>query len=143
MTEVAFHFNAPDEVAYACRLLRKAVSSGAKVVVLGASDTLQQLDLALWTFSPTDFVPHCHGDSDPAILAASPVILSNTTVSMPHQQVLLNLGHLVPEGFDRFERVIEVVGLNDEDRQLARGRWKQYTDRGYTITRHDLNLRSN
>ena len=142
MTEVAFHFNAPDPVAYACRLLRKAVSSGARMVVLGVPDTLQQLDLALWTFSPPDFVPHCHVDSDPRIVAMSPVILASSTESLPHQQVLLNLDHRVPDGFERFDRVIEVVGLDDEDRQLARGRWKHYTDRGYTITRHDLNLKS-
>lgn len=142
MTEVAFHFNAPDPVAYACRLLRKAVSSGAKMVVLGVPDTLQQLDLALWTFSPPDFVPHCHVDSDPSIVAMSPVILASSTESLPHQQVLLNLGHRVPDGFERFDRVIEVVGLDDEDRQLARSRWKHYTDRGYNITRHDLSLKS-
>ena len=141
MTEVAFHFNAPDRVAYACRLLRKAVSSGAKIVVVGAPDTLQQLDVALWTFSPTDFVPHCHFDSDPNIVAASPVIFASSTTSMPHQQVLINLGHFVPEGYEQFDRVIEVVELNDEDRQLARGRWKKYTERGYNITRHDLNLK--
>ena len=58
MTEVAFHFNAPDRVAYACRLLRKAVASGAKLVVTGSPDVLQQLDRALWTFSAVDFVPH-------------------------------------------------------------------------------------
>jgi DNA polymerase-3 subunit chi len=142
MTEVAFHFNAPDPVAYACRLLRKAVSSGARMVVLGVPDTLQQLDLALWTFSPPDFVPHCHVDSDPRIVAMSPVILASSTESLLHRQVLLNLGHRVPDGFERFDRVIEVVGLDDEGRQLARGRWKHYTDRGYTITRHDLNLKS-
>ena len=34
MTEIAFHFNAPDKVAYACRLLRKAVAVNAKVVVV-------------------------------------------------------------------------------------------------------------
>lgn len=142
MTEVAFHFNAPDRVAYACRLLRKAVSSGAKIVVVGTPDTLQQLDVALWTFSPTDFVPHCHFDSDPGIVAVSPVILATTTTSMPHQQVLINLGPLVPDGYEQFDRVIEVVQLNDDDRQLARGRWKKYTERGYSITRHDLNLKS-
>ena len=32
MTDVAFHFNAPDKLAYACRLLRKAVGSGSRVV---------------------------------------------------------------------------------------------------------------
>lgn len=142
MAEVAFHFNAPDRVAYACRLLRKAVSSGAKIVVTGLPETLRQLDAALWTFSPTDFVPHCHLESDSWIVAASPVILATSTESVPHQQVLLNLGHLVPDGFERFERVIELVALDDENRQSARGRWKHYTDLGYAITRHDLTLKT-
>ena len=142
MTEVAFHFNAPDRVAYACRLLRKAVGSGAKLVVTGLPETLQQLDAALWTFSPTDFVPHCFLESEPYVVAASPVILATSIQSVPHQQVLVNLGQLVPGGFERFERVIEVVGLDDEDRQLARGRWKHYADLGYAITRHDLALKA-
>ena len=142
MTEVAFHFNAPDRVAYACRLLRKAVGSGARLVVTGLPETLQQLDAALWTFSPTDFVPHCFLESEPYVLAASPVILATSIQSVPHQQVLVNLGQLVPGGFERFERVIEVVGLDDEDRQLARGRWKHYADLGYAITRHDLALKT-
>lgn len=142
MTEVAFHFNAPDRVSYACRLLRKAVSSGAKVVVTGSPDILQQLDSALWVFSPVDFVPHCHLESDTWIVAASPVILATSTQSAPHQQVLLNLGPGVPGGFEQFARVIEVVTLDDEDRQFARGRWKHYAERGCAITRHDLALKT-
>jgi DNA polymerase-3 subunit chi len=142
MTEVAFHFNAPDRVAYACRLLRKAVSSGAKIVVTGLPHTLQQLDAELWTFSATDFVPHCLLESEAGIVVASPVILAASIKAVPHQQVLLNLGPFVPGEFERFERVIEVVCLDDEDRQLARGRWKHYADRGYAITRHDLALKT-
>lgn len=141
MTEVAFHFNAPDRVAYACRLLRKAVSSGARVIVTGMPATLQQLDVALWTFSPIDFVAHCYLESDPVVTAASPVILMEATESAPHLQVLVNLGQIVPSGFERFGRVIEIVALDDEDRHLARSRWKHYADRGYAITRHDLNLK--
>lgn len=142
MTEVAFHFNAPDPVAYACRLLRKAVSSGAKLVVTGSPATLGQLDVALWTFSPVDFVPHCDLDSDARVLAASPVILASSTEAVPHRQVLLNLGRQIPAGFERFERLIEVVGLDDEGRQLARGRWKHYTEQGHAITRHDLSVKT-
>ncbi|MEI6600127.1 MAG: DNA polymerase III subunit chi [Comamonadaceae bacterium] len=142
MTEVAFHFNAPDSLAYACRLLRKAVGSGAKVVVTGPAETLQELDALLWTFSATDFVPHCLADSEAHVVAASPVVLATSIASPAHQQVLLNLGRLVPEGFDRFERVIELVGQDEQQRQLARARWKQYTDRGYAITRHDLTLKT-
>ncbi len=142
VTEVAFHFNAPDRMGYACRLLRKAVGSQAKVVVTGSPDTLQQLDVALWTFSATDFVPHCRLDADQQLVAASPIILATTLQSVPHHQVLLNLDQQVPDGFERFARVIEVVGLEDEERRLARGRWKHYTDRGHAITRHDLTLKT-
>ena len=138
MTDVAFHFNAPDRVAYACRLLRKAVSSGAKVLVTGASPLLSQLDSALWSFSPVDFVPHCRIEDEERVVAASPVILAPSTQSSPHRQVLLNLHDAVPAGFEAFARVIEIVGSGDAGRQLARSRWKFYADRGYVITRHDL-----
>jgi DNA polymerase-3 subunit chi len=138
MTEVAFHFNAPDKLGYACRLLRKAVANGAKVVVTGDPGLLRELDTALWTFSPLDFVPHCYGAaSAPAVADASPVVLADSARMAPHQQVLVNLGATVPEGFERYERLIEVVTPEEADRQQARQRWKHYADRGYAITRHD------
>ena len=59
MTDVAFHFGAPDKVAYAVRLLRKAVGTGARVVVVADLDTLERLDAALWASAPTDFLTHC------------------------------------------------------------------------------------
>jgi DNA polymerase-3 subunit chi len=138
MTEVAFHFNAPDKLGYACRLLRKAVASGAKVVVTGEPGLLRELDIALWTFSPLDFVPHCHGaTSASAVVEASPVVLAACARVAPHRQVLVNLGAAVPEGFEGYERLIEVVTALEDDRQQARQRWKHYADRGYAITRHD------
>ena len=142
MTEVAFHFNAPDKVGYACRLLRKAAGTGARVVVTGEPELLRELDVALWTFAPLEFVAHCLASASTAqVLAASPVVLAESTQSTPHRQVLVNLGQPVPEGFEAFERLIEVVTLDDGDRQGARRRWKHYSDRGYAITRHDLALK--
>ena len=144
MTEVSFHFNVPDKLAYACRLLRKAVNGGARVVVAGDHQTLTQLDSALWTFSPLDFVPHCFVDGPGMLVDNSPVLLGHrgqpdaAMVTGLPTQVLLNLGHDTPEGFERFERLIELVGLGDDDRQSARVRWKHYAGRGYAITRHDL-----
>lgn len=138
MTEVAFHFNAPDKLGYACRLLRKAVLKGSKVVVTGEPALLRDLDEALWTFAPTEFLPHCQGEgTSPAVLAASPVVLSGSPGTAPHQQVLVNLGEAVPEGFERFERLIEVVTPDEADRLQARRRWKHYASRGYAIVRHD------
>lgn len=141
MTEVSFHFNAPDKLSYACRLLRKAVGSGARVVVTADGGLLRELDTVLWTFSPLEFIPHCHARADAQVLAASPVVLAEVVHDTPHQAVLVNLGEAVPEGFERFERLIEVVSLDEQDRQLARRRWKHYADRGYGIQKHDLVLK--
>lgn len=142
MTEVAFHFNAPDKMSYVCRLVRKALASGARVVVTAAAEELQALDVALWTFAPLDFVPHCRESAAPAVLAGSPVLLTQAVPTAPHQQVLVNLGGQVPEGFERFERLIEIVGVHEDDRRQARGRWKHYAERGYAITRHEIAPRS-
>jgi DNA polymerase III subunit chi len=139
MTEVAFHFNVPDKLAYACRLLRKATAAGSRVVVTGESQDLRTLDTELWTFSALEFIPHCHAASaEPQVLSASPVVLADTARGTPHQQVLVNLGQAVPDGFERFERLIEVVSQDEGDRQQARTRWKHYADRGYAIQRHDI-----
>jgi DNA polymerase-3 subunit chi len=47
----------------------------------------------------------------------------------------------LPMGFEKFERVVEVVTLDEKERQQARRRWKHYADRGYPIVRHDLALK--
>ena len=139
MTEVAFHFNAPDKLGYACRLLRKAHAAGSRVVVTGRPELLRELDVTLWTFGALEFIPHCYGATQgERVQARSPVVLSDSARAAPHQEVLVNLGPEVPEGFERFERLIEVVTLDGEERQQARRRWKHYADRGYSIQRHDL-----
>ena len=144
MTEIAFHFNAPDKVAYACRLLRKAVASGAKVVVVVPAEQLAYLDESLWTFSQLEFLAHCNIDSPQELRQASPVHLATSLEVMDAftpRDVLLNLNDSVCLGFDQFARVIEVVTLDDDDRQQARRRWKHYTDLGLNILRHDLKLK--
>jgi DNA polymerase-3 subunit chi len=140
VTGIDFHFNTPDKVGYACRLLRKAVSArGARVVVVADAQMLDAVDVALWEFSPADFIAHCRADAEPALVQRSPVILAaSCAVSLPHQQVVVNLGTQVPSGFERFDRLVDIVSGGDEDRQLARSRWRHYADRGYAITRHDF-----
>ena len=144
MTEIAFHFNAPDKVAYACRLLRKAVAANAKVVVVAPKEQMPHLDECLWTFSQLEFLAHCRMDSPQALRQASRVHLAselNAMDALTPRDVLLNLGDKVCAGFEQFARLIEVVTLDDADRQHARSRWKQYTEQGFDIVRHDLKLK--
>jgi len=137
MTEVAFHFNVADKVQYACRLLRKAQGSGKCVGVVAEPDLLRALDAGLWSFSPLDFIAHCDADAPPALLAASPIVLARDCASLAASEVLVHLGDKVPAGFERFERLIELVSQEPRDRTLARDRWRHYADRGYRLTPHD------
>ena len=138
MKEVEFHFNAPDKLAYSCRLLRKALASGARMVVLGQAPFLALLDALLWTFSPTEFMPHCRMTASAPTLAASPIWLAEAIPAEVDHGLLINLGPEVPEGFERFERFIEVVSRDEDDVQAGRQRWKHYKGLGCGLVRHDL-----
>jgi DNA polymerase-3 subunit chi len=145
VTEVAFHFNTADKLEYACRLLRKAYAASAKVIVTGDLQQMQLLDHNLWTFDNTSFIPHCTSNAATEILEITPVILfqdSELPQSLPHHEVLLNLGHSLVNGFETFERIIEVVSMEEEDKITARKRWKHYSERGYQLVRHDLSIKS-
>ncbi|HXD05244.1 MAG TPA: DNA polymerase III subunit chi [Burkholderiaceae bacterium] len=145
MTEIAFHFNVVDKLDYACRLLRKAYRSGAQVAVTGPAGLLGRLDAALWSFDPLDFLPHVRcaaGQSLEPRMAGTPLVLVERAQDAAHRGVLVNLGTEVPLGFESFERLIEIVGSDDEDRQAGRQRWKHFVDRGYAIERHEVRASS-
>ena len=144
MTEVAFHFNAADKLEYACRLLRKAMTHSAKLVVAGDSQLLKNLDAALWSFRPTSFIPHCVFSAQEETLEFSPVVLvleDELPHALPHHHVLLNVGRELIKGFEAFERIIEIVTRDEQDKSAARKRWKYYADRGYPLLRHDVSAK--
>ncbi|MDD2712725.1 MAG: DNA polymerase III subunit chi [Simplicispira sp.] len=142
MTQVAFHFNAPDKLAYACRFARKMLRSENRLVITAEQPVLDQLDVLLWHMAPHEFVAHGHAGSTAHVLQLSPIILMADPRKAAHHEVLLNVGTAVPLGFEGFEHLIEVVSASDEnDRQEARGRWRSYAQQGYPIVRHDLVLK--
>ncbi|GAB3363392.1 MULTISPECIES: DNA polymerase III subunit chi [Giesbergeria] len=139
MTQIAFHFNAPDKLAYACRVARKALRHEQRLVITAPPDILAELDPMLWQWAPEEFIAHCGAEASEELLDASPVLLLPDPRQARHHQVLLNLGTTVPAGFEQFERLIEVVSMGDDtDRQHARARWRDYSSQGYAIVRHDL-----
>ncbi len=140
MTAVAFHFNVPDKLGYTCRLLRKVYRSGKRAVVVGEPAQLDQLARRLWEFDPQDFIPHVRlkASSAPERMQATPLWLADRARSAPDCEVLINLGSDVPEGRDAFARLIEIVSMDDADRQSARGRWKQYAAQGWAIEKFEV-----
>lgn len=146
MTQLAFHFGAPDKLAYASRLLRKAVNSGARVLALAPPAACASLDLDLWALGPTEFLPHGDDTAPQAVQTRSPLVLTSAVHAGHAQQgfgVLVNLSDAMPDHFEAFARVIEVVSLDPQDRDFARMRWARYKELGCAIERHDLQRKGN
>lgn len=149
MTSVDFHFNTPDRLLHACRLIRKAFRSGQVteekplLVFCQDQDRMTRFDDLLYEFSEADFIPHV--EADHPLAEESPVVLCrfDYTPSPPRVPFLLvNLDDTVPDFFSRFDRVFEIVGPEAQDKEKARLRYTFYRDRGYAITRHDLSTTS-
>ena len=134
MTRIDFHSNVGDSLLYACRLARKAYLAGQPTIVLAERARLRAFDEQLWTFAPLEFVPHCMADS--ALAAQTPIVLAANLDTVPHYQVLLNLGAEVPAQFARFERLLEVVGNAHEELATGRERYRFYRDRGYALNNY-------
>ena len=141
MTEVAFHTGLADKLAFACRLLRKAHRSGARVLVTGPQPLIERLDRELWTFDDQAFVPHLRrrpGEPDSAKARLTPIWLCDEggLPDGPLPEVVLNLGGALPAEAARFSRVIEVVTNDEQDRQDGRRRWRDYEAQGLAIRHH-------
>jgi DNA polymerase-3 subunit chi len=137
LTRIDFYRYAADKQRLACRLAAKAFTQSTKVVVY-ASDVqrLKDFDKALWTYQATGFVPHCFADSP--LAAETPIVLATSGESLPHHDVLLNLDDEWPPFFASFERLLEIVGSDESDKELARSRYSFYKKRGYEIQVNDI-----
>lgn len=137
MTSITFYFNAPDRLQVACRLAGKALAQGRRTLLFAPDPELaQRLDRLLWTWPATGFVPHCAAD-DP-LAAETPVLIAAAPEAAPSCEILLNLSPECPPLFERYDRLLEVVSAEEQDRAAGRARYAWYRDRGYEIRHHDL-----
>jgi DNA polymerase III subunit chi len=137
MTRIDFYFNAPERLQVACRLAGKAVAAGERMLVYAPeAEIASRVERLMWTWPATGFVPHCAAD-DP-LAPDTPVLIARGEEAPGDFSVLLNLGTQCPPHFARFERLLEVVGADEADREAARNRYREYKSRGYAIAHHDL-----
>ena len=123
MTRIDFYSNAEPKLQVACRLVAKVIQQRLGVVVYAPDEnTARGFDRLLWTYQAIGFVPHCMAHH--ALSSETPVVIACEDVEMAHYQVMLNLHAESPPSFSRFERLVEVVGAGDDDRQLARSRFR-------------------
>lgn len=137
MTQIDFYFHVENKLQMACALSAKAYARGMRVLAFCPdAATVQKFSRLLWSAQAVSFIPHCAPD-DP-LAAVTPVIVDHDGSNPPHDEVLINLRAEWPPFFGRFQRLIEIVTLDESDRSDARARFKFYRDRGYAIQNHDL-----
>lgn len=141
MTSIDFYFNAGDRLQVACRLAGKAMKQNQRLLVYAPdAETASRIDRMLWTWPAIGFVPHCALHSP--LAADTPVLIASEAggeaEAPPGCEVLLNLGADCPPHFERFARLLEIVGLADEEKQSGRDKYRYYRERGYPISSHDL-----
>ena len=134
MTRIDFHTNIPDKLSYACRLARKAYGARGKVVLLAENaEQAAVLNEALWTLSDTDFLPHVMASD--ALAAQTPIIVSDSDgVELPHYDMLINLTRTTPAHVDRFQRVFEIISVDEDDAAAGRKRYVAYKQQAYPLT---------
>lgn len=138
MTQIDFYTQVDDKLDFTRKLCMKALTNRARLVIwLPDQAASQKLSRMLWSVPSTGFAPHCMV-SDP-LASRTPIVLDHASGPFPHDDVLLNLRREVPPFFSRFQRMIEIVSLSDEDdRREARDRFRHYRDRGYELRTHDM-----
>ena len=137
MTSIDFYFNAADRLQVACRLAAKALAERKRMLIYAPDAELAtRLDRLMWTWPATGFVPHCAPHE--ALAAETPVLIAQDDESRGEIPILLNLSVDCPPHFASFERLLEVVGADEAEREPARARFRLYKSRGYAIASHDL-----
>jgi DNA polymerase-3 subunit chi len=105
------------------------------LVYASEPEVAARIDRMLWTWPAIGFVPHCFAH-DP--LAAETPVLIAAEEAPAGCDVLLNLSPACPPHFERFERLLELVGTDEPEKNAGRERYRFYRDRGYEIRNHDL-----
>lgn len=147
MPEVEFHTGLADAGEHAVRLLGKAWRRGARVLLMAPAPRLQAAGAALWQRVPGEFLAHAvlPGAAD-AVLRRSRVWLASDLAqaeadaarcALALPPVVVNLGAAVPRspwaGGAAIERVIELVGRDDDDVAAGRERWRAWRALGCEV----------
>lgn len=142
MTQIDFYIhsdsNRSDRLLTACRLAQKIYEQQLKAYILADDEAVaSQLDKLLWTFRDKSFIPH--GISDQSDASVTPILIGwDNSGGHPHDDVLINLSHRVPETFSRYHRVVEIIDHHEETRSHGRERFKFYKSRGYPMETHNI-----
>ncbi|EGY32862.1 DNA polymerase III subunit chi [Aggregatibacter actinomycetemcomitans serotype e str. SC1083] len=118
----------------ACNLAASAWRLG-KRVLLACENEAQALNIdeALWQREPDEFVPH--NLSGEATTYATPIEISWTGKrNAQSRDLLINLQPQLPEFINSFNQIIDFVPAEEQQKALARERYKQLRQLGWELS---------
>jgi DNA polymerase-3 subunit chi len=137
VTEITFYTFADNPLDVARRVAAKAHVQGKQVMIYTPDAALADtIDRLLWTTPALSFVPHCR-DSD-VLAGETPVLIGTDADALRSADVMINLHTEQPPAFARFERLVEIIGLDEVGVEQGRARYRFYKTRGYALQTHDL-----
>src|SRR5260370_3765839 len=93
-------------------------------------------DRGVWLSPPRVFLPHCRVSG--ALAGETPIWVDHVDDHPGPAAVLINLQAEPPSFFPRFERLVEIVGIDETDAAAGRARFRFYRERGYEMSPHSL-----
>lgn len=137
MTRIEFFFNVDNKMLKVASLADSAVKKGRRLMLFTTdAQAAITIERYMWTQPAIGFLPHCRPDH--ALAAQTPIIVDWLGQQLLHDDVLINFQSQHPPFFSRFRRLIELVGLDEEEKAQARVRYRFYRDRGYEIKSFDV-----
>lgn len=144
MRTVTFYTHVHNRLPFVFKLVKTVYDKGEPLLVWLPDDAmLQQLDHQLWSLVPESFLPH---ELVAAVIEAGQAefapILLGAEQALPDRAdlptVILNLSEAYVHEVVHYQRVLEIVGPDEDDLAAARDRFKAYREAGFTIEHHNM-----
>jgi DNA polymerase-3 subunit chi len=137
MTRIDFYFNVPNKLSLISNLVASTLIKHRQVTIFEADEhQANKVSEALWYGKSEDFLPTLLANHE--LAKHAPVLVSWHESQLIQDDMLINLTVKEPKFFSRFTQLVEVVSVDEEDKKLARERYKFYRDRGYEIKNIDF-----
>ncbi len=136
MTRIIFYSNLRDKQAALLMLLNKALAKRHLVTLFTESEqAAKAYSEILWQQDQLSFLPNVLASHE--LATETPVVLDWQEKQLCHDDILVNLTQRQLTVFSRYRQLVELVGTDEQDKTLARERFKFYRDRGYEIKHFD------
>ncbi len=123
---------------FACKLINMAYQKGHQIFIYCQNEEeALEIDELLWSFDETSFIPHNLQGEGPR--SKPPIQIGFGQDCHGFHDILINLTDHVPDFFQQFGRICEIVMDEEGHKQHKRNNFRFYKENNYQIQTHTIN----